>query len=55
MLKEHAVPVRYEQLLEDVRKDRSRIVELQVRDGSVYRAKVYIDVRFLSFPLSCSC
>jgi len=46
MLAEHGVPVRYGRLLEHVRKDETRIVELQVRGGQSYRAKVFIDATY---------
>ena len=46
MLKEAGVEVRYEQLLAEVEKDGTRITELRVRGGKVYRAKVFIDATY---------
>ena len=46
MLEEAGVEVRYEQLLDQVKKDGARITELQVRGGEIYRAKVFIDATY---------
>ena len=46
MLKRAGVPVRYEQLLEKVEKNGTRITKLQVRSGTVYHANVYIDATY---------
>ena len=46
MLKEAGVPIRYEQLLEKVEKTGARITKLQVRGGTVYQAKVFIDATY---------
>ncbi|MDB4459203.1 FAD-dependent oxidoreductase [bacterium] len=46
MLKEANVPVHYEQLLEKVEKTGTRITKLQVRGGTVYEAKVFIDATY---------
>ncbi|MGY8768539.1 MAG: FAD-dependent oxidoreductase [Pirellulales bacterium] len=43
MLKEADVPIRYEQLLKKLEKTGARITKLQIRGGTVYRAKVFID------------
>ncbi len=46
MLKNEGVPIRYEQLLEKVEKTGARITKLQVRGGTVYKAKVFIDATY---------
>ena len=46
MLKAAKVPVRYEQLIDGVSKDKARITELRVRGGTAYRAKVFIDATY---------
>ena len=46
MLEEAGVEVRYEQLLDQVEKDGTRITELRVQGGESYRAKVYIDATY---------
>jgi len=46
MLKEASVPIRYEQLLKKVEKAGTRITKLQVRGGTVYQAKVFIDATY---------
>ena len=46
MLKEEGVPVKYDQLLEKVEKTDARITELQVRGGTIYKAKVFIDATY---------
>ncbi len=46
MLKTSQVPVKYEQLLDRIKKDGVRITELHVRGGHIYRAKVYIDATY---------
>lgn len=46
MLKKAAVPVRYEQLLDKVDKNGTRITTLQVRGGTRYHAKVFIDATY---------
>ena len=45
-LKEHRVSVLYGQLLERVKMDGTRIVELRVRGGKAYRGKVFIDATY---------
>jgi len=40
------VEVRYEQLLDQVGKDDTRITELRVQGGEIYRAKVFIDATY---------
>ena len=46
MLKKAGVEVRYEQLLDQVGKDGTRITELRVQGGEIYRAKVFIDATY---------
>ena len=46
MLKKAGVEVRYEQLLDQVEKDGTRITELRVQGGKIYRAKVFIDATY---------
>ena len=46
MLKKAGVEVRYEQLLDRVGKDGTRITELRVQGGEIYRAKVFIDATY---------
>jgi rhamnogalacturonyl hydrolase YesR len=46
MLKEAGVDVRYEQLLDQVKKDGTRITELRVQGGEIYRANVFIDATY---------
>lgn len=46
MLEEAGVEVRYEQLLDEVEKDGTRITELRVQGGENYRAKVFIDATY---------
>ena len=46
MLEEAGVEVRYEQLLDQVEKDGTRITELRVQGGESYRAKVFIDATY---------
>ncbi len=46
MLEKASVQVRYELLLENVKKTGSRIEKLQVRGGTVYRAKMFIDATY---------
>ena len=46
MLKAGKVQVRFEQLLERVLKKDGRIMDLAVRGGKVYRAKVFIDATY---------
>jgi hypothetical protein len=46
LLKEARVPIVYEQLIDGVGMNGTRIVELQVRGGSVYRGKVFIDATY---------
>ena len=46
MIEQAGVKVRYEQLIENVKKDKTNITELRGRGGSVYRAKVFIDATY---------
>lgn len=46
MLKEVAVPVRYNQHLARVHKDGARIVAIEMTDGTVYRGKMFIDATY---------
>lgn len=46
MLAETQTPVRYHQHLAHVRKDGGRIVAIEMTDGTVYRAKVFIDATY---------
>lgn len=46
MLEKAEVPVHYEQFLERVRMDGTRITGLEVRGGDVYQAKVFIDATY---------
>lgn len=46
MLEEAGVEVRYEQLLDEVEKEGTRITELRVQGGESYRAKVFIDATY---------
>jgi len=46
MLKNAGVEVRYEQLLDQVGKDGTRITELRVQGGEIYRAQVFIDATY---------
>ena len=46
MLEKAGVEVRYEQLLDQVGKDGTRITELRVQGGEIYRAKVFIDTTY---------
>jgi len=46
MLEEEDVPVLYDQLLENVKKNGARITQLQVRGGSVFTAKVFVDATY---------
>jgi hypothetical protein len=46
MLEKAGVKVQYEQLLDKVKKDGSRITELRVQGGESYRAKVFIDATY---------
>ena len=46
MLKEAGVELRYEQLLDKVEKDGTRITELRVQSGESYLAKVFIDATY---------
>ena len=46
MLQEANVPIHYEQLVEKVEKTGTRITKLQVRGGTIYEAKVFIDATY---------
>ena len=46
MLEEAGVEVRYEQFLDQVEKDGTRITEIRVQGGESYRAKVFIDATY---------
>jgi len=46
MLKEAGVEVRYEQLLDQVKKDGIRITELRMQCGDIYQANVFIDATY---------
>ncbi len=46
MLKEHKVPVCYEQSIENVSMKGAKIKQLAVQDGQVYKAKVFIDASY---------
>jgi hypothetical protein len=46
MLEEYKVPVIYEQLIQGLKKEGSRITELKVRNGKIYKGKVYIDATY---------
>jgi len=46
MLKEAGVEVRYEQLLDQVKKDETRITELRMQCGEIYQANVFIDATY---------
>jgi len=45
-VREHDVPVHFEQHLSSVKKDENRIVEITMEDGTVYRAKIFIDASY---------
>ena len=46
MLKEAGVEVRYEQLLDQVKKDGTQITELRMQGGEIYQANVFIDATY---------
>ena len=52
MLEEAGVEVRYEQLLDQVRKDGTRITELRVQGGGIHRAKVFIDATYEGYLMA---
>ena len=46
MLAAEDVPVRYEQLIDSVAREKTRITKLTVRGGTVYHAKIFIDATY---------
>jgi hypothetical protein len=45
-VREHGIPVYFEQHLASVKKDGNRIVEIAMEDGTVYRARIFIDASY---------